>query len=256
MLTKEQALEFSKLILADQPEADVKFQFLSEHTDGGIYWSLLRCFIVGMDVQTVAGYLQKGQPKNKAEVDQWMLDELAARLRDRDHVYQALVDLQEKVSHHSVDHEDYENTLRDLNKAKLELKNMKQTVTAKDQLIRQLQDKLKNVPTVGTKDPDGEKKDIQENTQKEQKTRDTKQKLSLEAFKHDVLLNEAYSDEQKDYLLSLLEGGENYSDINALAEPSMSINDMRRLHDLMKRQQTPEKPLVDRIRERLQGMRE
>lgn len=236
MLTKEQALEFSKLILADQPEADVKFQFLSDHTDGGIYWSLLRCFIVGMDVQTVAGYLQKGQPKNKAEVDQWMLDELAARLRDRDH-------------------EDYENTLRDLNKAKLELKNMKQTVTAKDQLIRQLQDKLKNVPTVGTKDPDGEKKDIQENTQKEQKTRDTKQKLSLEAFKHDVLLNEAYSDEQKDYLLSLLEGGENYSDINALAEPSMSINDMRRLHDLMKRQQMPEKPLVERIREKLQGMR-
>ena len=251
MLTKEQALEFSKLILADQPEADVKFQFLSDHTDGGIYWSLLRCFIVGMDVHTVAGYLEKGQPKNKAEVDQWMLDELAARLRDRDQVYQALVDLQEKVR----EHEKYENTLRDLNKAKLDLKNMKQTVTAKDQLIRQLQDKLKNVPTVGTKDPDGEKKDIQENIQKEQKTRDTKQKLSLEAFKHDVLLNEAYSDEQKDYLLSLLEGGENYSDINALAEPSMSINDMRRLHDLMKRQQTPEKPLVERIREKLQGMR-
>lgn len=257
MLTKEQALEFSKLILADQPEADVKFQFLSEHTDGGIYWSLLRCFIVGMDVQTVAGYLEKGQPKNKAEVDQWMLDELAARLRDRDNVYQALVDLQEKVSHNSVDHEEYENTLRDLNKAKLDLKNMKQTVTAKDQLIRQLQDKLQNsVPTVGTKDPDGEKKDIQENTQKEQKTRDTKQKLSLEAFKHDVLLNEAYSDEQKDYLLSLLEGGENYSDINALAEPSMSINDMRRLHDLMKRQQMPEKPLVEKIRKKFQGMRE
>ena len=39
MLTKEQALEFSKLILADQPEADVKYQFLSDHTDGGIYWS-------------------------------------------------------------------------------------------------------------------------------------------------------------------------------------------------------------------------
>ena len=151
MLTKEQALEFSKLILADQPEADVKFQFLSDHTDGGIYWSLLRCFIVGMDVQTVAGYLKKGQPKNKAEVDQWMLDELAARLRDRDQVYQALVDLQEKVSNNSVEHEKYENTLRDLNKAKLDLKNMKQTVTAKDQLIRQLQDKLKNVPTVGTK---------------------------------------------------------------------------------------------------------
>ena len=35
MLTKEQALEFSKLILADQPEADVKFQFLSDH----IKWS-------------------------------------------------------------------------------------------------------------------------------------------------------------------------------------------------------------------------
>lgn len=256
MLTKEQALEFSKLILADQPEADVKFQFLSDHTDGGIYWSLLRCFIVGMDVQTVAGYLEKGQPKNKAEVDQWMLDELAARLRDRDQVYQALVDLQEKVSNNSVEHEKYENTLRDLNKAKLDLKNMKQTVTAKDQLIRQLQDKLKNVSIVGTKDPDGEKKDIQENIQKEQKTRDTKQKLSLEAFKHDVLLNEAYSDEQKDYLLSLLEGGENYSDINALAEPSMSINDMRRLHDLMKRQQMPEKPLVEKIRKKFQGMRE
>lgn len=255
MLTKEQALELSKLILADQPEADVKFQFLSDHTDGGIYWSLLRCFIVGMDVQTVAGYL-KGQPKNKAEVDQWMLDELAARLRDRDQVYQALVDLQEKVSNNSVEHEKYENTLRDLNKAKLDLKNMKQTVTAKDQLIRQLQDKLKNVPTVGTKDPDDEKKDMRENTQEKLKTRDTKQKLSLEAFKHDVLLNEAYSDEQKDYLLSLLEGGEYYSDINALAEPSMSINDMRRLHDLMKRQQTPEKPLVERIWEKLQGMRE
>lgn len=255
MLTKEQALEFSKLILADQPEADVKFQFLSDHTDGGIYWSLLRCFIVGMDVQTVAGYLEKGQPKNKAEIDQWMLDELAARLRDRDHVYQALVDLQDKVSNNSVEHEKYENTLRDLNKAKLDLKNMKQTVTAKDQLIRQLQDKLKNVPTVGTKDPDDEKKDMRENTQEKLKTRDTKQKLSLEAFKHDVLLNEAYSDEQKDYLLSLLEGGEYYSDINALAEPSMSINDMRRLHDLMKRQQTPEKPLVEKIREKLQGMR-
>lgn len=80
--------------------------------------------------------------------------------------------------------------------------------------------------------------------------------MSLEAFKHDVLLNDAYSDEKKDYLLSLLERGENYSDINALAEPSMSINDMRRLHELMKRQQTPEKSLVDRIREKLQGMRE
>ena len=78
----------------------------------------------------------------------------------------------------------------------------------------------------------------------------------MEAFKHDVLLNEAYSDEQKDYLLSLLEGGENYSDINALAEPSMSINDMRRLHDLMKRQQMPEKPLVEKIRKKFQGMRE
>lgn len=256
MLTKEQALEFSKLILADQPEADVKFQFLSDHTDGGIYWSLLRCFIVGMDVQTVAGYLEKGQPKNKAEIDQWMLDELAARLRDRDQVYQALVDLQEKVSNNSVEHEKYENTLRDLNKTKLDLKNMKQTVTTKDQLIRQLQDKIKNVPTVGTKETAGEKKDKQVNTVEEQKTSVNKHILSLEAFKHDVLLNDAYSDEQKDYLLSLLERGENYSDINALAEPSMSTNDMRRLHELMKRQQTPEKPLVDRIRERLQGMRE
>ena len=39
MLTKEQALEFSKLILADQPEADVKFQFLSDH----IKWSTVYC---------------------------------------------------------------------------------------------------------------------------------------------------------------------------------------------------------------------
>ena len=133
---------------------------------------------------------------------------------------------------------------------------MKQTVTTKDQLIRQLQDKIKNVPTVGTKETAGEKKDKQVNTVEEQKTSVNKHILSLEAFKHDVLLNDAYSDEQKDYLLSLLERGENYSDINALAEPSMSTNDMRRLHELMKRQQTPEKPLVDRIRERLQGMRE
>ena len=112
------------------------------------------------------------------------------------------------------------------------------------------------MPTVGTKEMAGEKKDKQVNTVEEQKTSVNKHILSLEAFKHDVLLNDSYSDEQKDYLLSLLERGENYSDINALAEPSMSVNDMRRLHELMKRHRKPEQSLVERIQEKVKGLRE
>lgn len=226
MIKKEEALDFTKSLLADLPECEMKYKFITEHTDDGYFWPVLRCFLVGLEIDVVKGYIEK--KPNKDDVGTWMLDVLNARLQDKDELHRALVELQSKVEEARKERDDYENCLQELQKVKLENKNIKQSMSAKDHMIKQLQDKVKSsVPTVGT-----------ENSRP---SRSGATDLSLEAFKAEVLLNEEFSPQQRDYLFSLVEKGEPYSQVRMIAAPSMRLEDMKRFYQLINKKKEGEK---------------
>ena len=193
---------------------------------------------MGLQIEEVKTYIEAEKP-NKEDIGGWMLDILNARLQDKDKLHGALVDLQNKVEEVQKVRDDYDICLRDLQKVKLENKNLKQSVSAKDQMIKQLQEKVKsNVPTVGT----------EKNHPSNKGTTD----LSLEAFKAEVLLNEEFSSQQRDYLFSLVEKGEPYSQVRMIATPNMKLEDMKRFYQLInKRKEGAKKRFIDIAKSKL-----
>lgn len=197
-MTKEETLNCARQFLAGVPDVDEKLRVLEQHAD--VFFPLFRCFILGFDLKTVSEYMQK--PRKAQEIQNWMLDTLAVRMSEPK-VKKMIEDLENEID-----------------ATERRMQNMQKTLEQKDQVIRRLQEKIDAAKDL----PDRTEARADERAQKNH---------ALEAFKADVLVNRDFSSEQKKYLLSLLEKGENYSDIAMLAEPAMSLEEMIRFHDLL-----------------------
>lgn len=235
MVTIEQAFAFTHHLLKDLPEEQEKLEFLKKHTDDGLYWELLRCFLVGFEYKAVSEFVDKSMPENKEDVSTWMLEELTARLQDKDKLYQEISSLKKDMESVQRIRDEYERSLQEIQKYKMENKNMSQTVSQKDALIKQLQEKVKQQTKKSSEQLAGTSRC------------DSGGHLFLEAFKQEVLLNKDFSAEQKDYLFSLLEKGEKYSHIRMIASPDIDISDMKRFYNLTSKEE--KKSFLDKIRD-------
>lgn len=235
MVTMDQAFAYTQSLLRDLPEREEKLELLKQHTEDGLFWNLLKCFLVGFEYQAVLHFIETAKPKNREEVNQWMFQELTTRLQDKDKLYKEIVDLKKDVESARKLRDDYERSLQEIQKLKLENKNMLQTVSQKDILIRQLQEKMKKA----SEEPG--------NQLQQQLDANDGGKLYMEAFKQEVLLNKGFSPEQKDYLFSLLEKGEKYSRIRMIASPDIVLNDMKRFYALATTEEAEEN-LLDKVK--------
>lgn len=226
-MTRDEWFLVAKSLIQDQADVDQKIEFL-KRVDEKLVASTLGCFICGLSLEVLEKYYSESQVKDSADVREWMFNEIARNALDYDQVNDSLNEVQKQLNAY-IELSKENSDLHKLLEGKMqEIENLKNAATSKDEIIRKLQNEKITNDKARTNVFDQQNKNALETNKSHPKD------VALIAFAEEVLNNDSFSREQKNFLLSKLENGEPYSDVRILADSKIPIEFMERYFVLIK----------------------